>query len=150
MPPFRELERFVRAQDPVYAEVLSELREGQKRSHWMWFIFPQLAGLGSSAMAKEFALDGAADARRFLAHPILGARLFECAGLVLVVKGKAASQIFGGIDTRKLHSSATLFAEVSPAGSVFHRLLDRFFGGQRDQATLDLLAGDPGIASQRG
>lgn len=142
MSPMHEFEHFVRAQDRIYTQVLAELRDGEKRSHWMWFILPQLAGLGSSAMAREFALTGRDDARRFLEHPVLGARLLECAALVLGVNKKSAVEIFGRTDAMKLRSSATLFAEVSPPGSIFSRLLDRFFEGVPDPATMALLERD--------
>lgn len=135
----KDLERFVRAQDPVYSRVLKELYAGEKQSHWMWFIFPQVTGLGSSRMARDYALDGREDAERFLAHPVLGARLVECAEVVLGIRRKTAMDVFGHTDAMKLRSSATLFAAVSPPGSIFHRLLDRFFEGRLDPATVDLL-----------
>ena len=143
MPDSNDLERFLRAQDAVYPQVLAELRNGEKRSHWMWYIFPQLAGLGRSTTAREFAISGKSEATAYLAHAVLGARLLECAETVLVVPEKSAADIFGAPDAMKLRSSATLFAEVSPSGSVFHRILDRFFGGFADPRTLDLLAGRP-------
>jgi uncharacterized protein (DUF1810 family) len=128
--------RFVLAQAHIYDDVLAELRTGRKRSHWMWFIFPQIQGLGSSEVSRRFAIASAADAREYLEHPILGPRLRECAALVLAIDGRSATEIFGRPDDLKLRSCATLFARVSPPGSVFHRLLDRFFAGKPDEATL--------------
>ena len=135
-----DLDRFVAAQDGIYETALAEIRGGRKRSHWMWFVFPQLAGLGSSATAQHFAIRGLEEARAYLAHPILGARLLECAEAVLSTEDRTAHEIFGSPDDLKLRSSATLFARVSPGGSVFHRLLDQFFNGTPDSRTLDLLA----------
>lgn len=135
-----DLDRFVAAQDGIYETALAEMRGGRKRSHWMWFIFPQLAGLGSSATAQRFAIRNAAEARAYLAHATLGPRLVECAAAALAIKAGTAREIFGSPDDVKLRSSATLFAHVSPAGSVFHRLLDRFFDGLRDGRTLELLS----------
>lgn len=137
--PF-DLGRFVTAQDGVYDEALAEIRSGRKRSHWMWFVFPQLAGLGSSATSRRFAIRSVAEARAYLDHPVLGPRLTEAAGAALSVEGRTAREIFGSPDDLKLRSCATLFAHVSPAGSVFHRLLDRFFAGEPDRRTLELLA----------
>lgn len=139
MPSLKDFEHFVLAQAPVYPQVLMELRHGEKNSHWMWFIFPQLAGLGSSPLARKFALRSLDDARLYLAHPLLGSRLIECAGLALAIQGKSAVEVFGGIDSIKLRSSATLFGEVSQPGSVFHRLLEHYFDGTRDPETLRLL-----------
>jgi len=133
------LQRFVQAQTLHYAEALAEIRGGRKRTHWMWFVFPQLAGLGSSAMAQRYAIASLAEAEAFLAHPVLGARLVECAEAVLSVRGRSAHDIFGSPDDLKLRSSATLFARVAPPGSVFERLLDRFFPDGPDELTLRLL-----------
>ncbi len=138
------LARFTRAQHDVYSRALAEIRAGDKRTHWMWFIFPQLVGLGRSAMAQEYAITGAAEARAYVAHPVLGPRLVECAEAALAVEERSALEIFGSPDDVKLRSCATLFAQVSPQGSVFHRLLDRFFQGVPDERTLELLAGAPG------
>ena len=138
MPPTHDLDRFVRKQNPKYADVLSELTHGRKTSHWMWYIFPQLVGLGKSTTAIEFAIHDLDEARRFLEHPILGARLMECIGLVLAVRGRSAADVFGD-DEKKLRSCATLFAQVSPAGSPFHRLLDHYFEGEADRRTMELL-----------
>jgi uncharacterized protein (DUF1810 family) len=138
-----DLRRFSEAQESVYETALSELRDGRKRSHWMWFVFPQFAGLGSSATSRHFAIRSADEARAYLAHPVLGPRLVECADAVLAVTGRSAHEIFGSPDDLKLRSSATLFASVSPPGSVFERLLDTYFGGRRDDATLRLIGSAP-------
>lgn len=139
-----DLERFVRAQADVYDAAIAEVRAGRKRSHWMWYVFPQLDGLGSSPTARLFAIKSVAEARAYLAHPVLGPRLVECAEAALGVEGKSAAEVFGPPDDLKLRSCATLFAHVSPAGSVFHRLLDKYFPGGPDAATLRLIgAGSP-------
>lgn len=132
------LEPFVAAQDPVYAQVLRELRSGRKRSHWMWFVFPQVAGLGRSSTAQHYALASLDEARAFAAHPVLGARLRECAGAVLELEGRSAEDIFGHPDNLKFHSSMTLFALAAPAEPVFAACLDKYFGGVRDSATVRL------------
>ena len=137
-----DLERFVTAQQDVYQQAVSELSAGRKRSHWMWFIFPQLAGLGSSAMAQRYAIGGLAEARAYLVHPLLGARLRECSALVLAVHGATAHGIFGSPDNMKFHSSMTLFAQAAPGEAVFRDCLDKYFGGVPDQATLHLLDKD--------
>lgn len=139
MSPTPDLSRFVLAQDSHYADVLAELARGKKTSHWMWYVFPQVAGLGSSPKSREFAIRDVDEARRYLAHPILGPRLMECVGLVLAVHSRSAVDIFGDIDARKLHSSATLFAQVSPAESPFHRLVDQYFDSKMDRLTLQRL-----------
>ena len=136
------LNRFVRAQQGVYEEALAEIRAGDKRSHWMWFVFPQLAGLGSSPTAREYAIRSLDEARAYLQHPLLGPRLQECAEAALGVRGLSAHDIFGSPDDMKLRSSATLFAQVSPQASVFHRLLERFFNGRADEKTLQLLSAE--------
>lgn len=138
--PFN-LARFTDAQEHVYATALAEIRSGRKRSHWMWFIFPQFMGLGSSAIAERFAIGSADEARAYLAHPILGRRLTECVEALLGPEDRSASDVFGYPDDLKLRSSATLFASVSPAGSVFERLLEKYFAGQRDEKTVALLRG---------
>ncbi len=137
------LSRFVEAQIGDYEQALSEIRSGRKRSHWMWYIFPQFEGLGFSSTSKLYAIKSLAEAEACLAHPILGPRLVACAEAALGVEGKTANQIFGSPDDMKLKSSATLFALVSPEGSVFHRLLDRYFQGNRDEKTLQLVGHDP-------
>ena len=134
-----DLDRFVRAQEGHYAEALSEIRRGHKRSHWMWFIFPQLRGLGSSATSVHFGISGVAEAGAYLAHPVLGPRLLECAQAVLSHPDASASSMFGYPDDVKLRSSATLFSRVAADDSPFHRIIDTFFGGEFDQATLRLL-----------
>jgi len=134
-----DLERFVNAQAPIYDRALAEITRGRKQSHWMWFVFPQFAGLGFSDMSRRFAIATLAEARAYLAHPLLGARLTECAEAVLNVKDASALAIFGSPDDMKLRSSATLFAAVSPPGSVFHRLLDAYFGGMEDRETMRLI-----------
>ncbi|MFL6627753.1 MAG: DUF1810 domain-containing protein [Vitreoscilla sp.] len=135
-----DLQRFVDAQEPRIADALAELRAGRKRTHWMWFVFPQLRGLGHSQMAWHFGIASRDEARAFLAHPVLGPRLRECAELVLAVPGRSAHEIFGSPDDLKLRSCLTLFAEVAGGDSVFDRALRHYFGGQPDPATLDLLA----------
>jgi uncharacterized protein (DUF1810 family) len=134
-----DLERFTAAQDGVYPHVLAELGTGRKRSHWMWFIFPQLAGLGSSAMAQRYAVSGLDEARAYLAHPVLGGRLRECSRLVLAVQDATVHDIFGSPDNLKFHSSMTLFAQAAPDEALFRACLDKYFGGAPDRATLDLL-----------
>jgi uncharacterized protein (DUF1810 family) len=134
-----DLGRFVSAQEDVYESALAEIRCGRKRTHWMWFIFPQVAGLGSSATSSRFAIKSAAEARAYLAHPVLGRRLLECCEALLRVNGGSASEIFGSPDDMKLRSCATLFASVSEPGSVFERVLSRFFGGAPDEKTEALL-----------
>ena len=134
-----QLERFVAAQQSIYQQVVDELSAGRKRSHWMWFIFPQLAGLGFSAMAQRYAVSGLAEARAYLAHPVLGPRLRECSALVLAVQGATVHGIFGSPDNMKFHSSMTLFAQAAPEEALFRDCLDKYFGGVPDQATLDLL-----------
>jgi uncharacterized protein (DUF1810 family) len=134
-----QLERFVAAQQSIYQQVVDELSAGRKRSHWMWFIFPQLAGLGFSAMAQHYAVSGLAEARAYLAHPVLGPRLRECSALVLAVQGATVHGIFGSPDNMKFHSSMTLFAQAAPDETLFRDCLDKYFGGVPDQATLDLL-----------
>ena len=132
-----DLERFVQAQDEhqTYDQAVTELRRGRKRSHWMWFVFPQIAGLGRSPMAQAYAIADLAEARAYLAHPVLGPRLVECAEIVASHPGSTAEQIFGGIDAMKLRSSMTLFARADPDQPVFAAVLDQFFGGVQDEAT---------------
>jgi uncharacterized protein (DUF1810 family) len=130
------LGRFIAAQEPVYKQALAELRAGRKRSHWMWFIFPQIAGLGSSATSQYYAITSLDEARAYLAHPVLGARLRECAQLVLDIEGVSLGDIFGYPDDLKFHSSMTLFAAAAGEESVFTRALENFFGGKSDPLTL--------------
>lgn len=134
-----DLERFVIAQDRVYDEVLDELRRGRKTSHWMWFVFPQVAGLGFSAMSARYAIESLDEARAYLAHPVLGPRLRECAGLVLAAAGASAESIFGSIDALKLRSSMTLFHRAAPEDPLFRLVLERYFSGVPDQLTDRLL-----------
>ena len=134
-----DLDRFLVAQEPVYANVLDELRRGRKTSHWMWFVFPQIAGLGYSAMAQRFAIASLDEARAYLAHAVLGARLCECAELVLATRGRTAEEIFGSTDALKLRSCMTLFHRAAPDEPVFARMLGRFYGGVADEATDALL-----------
>ena len=138
MDPFR-LNRFVEAQEDVYERALSEIRVGQKRSHWMWFIFPQCEGLGFSEISERYAIRSLAEAEAYLRHPVLGPRLVECAEAALSVEGLSAAEVFGFPDDKKLRSCATLFAKVSPPGSVFGRVLDKYFSGEPDERTLELL-----------
>lgn len=133
------LHRFVQAQEQDFQRAMSEIRSGRKRSHWMWYIFPQFDGLGFSAMSRQYGIKSVAEAEAYLQHPVLGPRLVECAEAVLAVEGKTALDVFGSPDDLKLRSCATLFAHVSPKGSVFERLLDKYFHGERDAKTLRLL-----------
>ncbi len=136
--PF-DLRRFVEAQERVYDTVLAELRNGAKRSHWIWFVFPQLQGLGRSATAQKYGISSLDEARAYLAHPVLGPRLRECAGLVTGITGRSADQIFGWPDNLKVRSSMTLFARAADDNSDFRAVLDKFYAGEDDQATLDML-----------
>jgi uncharacterized protein (DUF1810 family) len=133
-----DLDRFVQAQNGVYDQALAEIRSGRKQTHWMWFVFPQLAGLGSSPMARTYAMQNLDEAREYLKHPLLGARLRECAEAVVSVSGKSAHEIFGSPDDLKLRSCATLFARVSPENSVFHRIIRQYYRGEPDEKTIRL------------
>jgi uncharacterized protein (DUF1810 family) len=133
------LNRFVKAQDAVYEDVRAELRDGHKRSHWMWFVFPQIQGLGYSATSRIFAIASLEEAKAFLQHPILGRRLIECTELVNQTSGRTVHQIFGSPDDMKFHSSMTLFSRAAADNAVFKNALQKFFGGQEDQSTLDRL-----------
>ena len=135
-----ELQRFVEAQEPRIADAMAELRAGRKRTHWMWFVFPQLRGLGHSQMAWHFGIASRDEAVAYVAHPVLGPRLRECVELVLAVRGRTAHEIFGSPDDMKLCSCLTLFGEVGGGDSVFDRALRQYYRGQPDPATLDLLA----------
>jgi uncharacterized protein (DUF1810 family) len=130
-----DLERFVAAQEGVYRDVVAELRAGRKTGHWMWFVFPQVAGLGMSEMSRRYAIGSLDEAVAYLDHPVLGPRLRECAAIVLATQGRSAEEIFGGIDAVKLRSSMTLFHRAAPDEAVFPEVLDRFFGGIPDPAT---------------
>ena len=135
-----DLRRFLDAQAPVYDEVCAELRAGRKQSHWMWFIFPQLRGLGHSSMAQHYGISGRAEALAYAQHPVLGARLQECMALLLAHHDLSAEDILGSIDALKLRSCATLFTEVAPQHPVFKQVLAQFYGGQRCRPTLERLA----------
>jgi uncharacterized protein (DUF1810 family) len=130
-----DLQRFVDAQEPVYARVCAELEAGRKRTHWMWFIFPQIAGLGHSAMAMKYAISGADEARAYLAHPVLGERLRCCTKLVNGIEGRTAEEIFGPVDTMKFRSSMSLFAKVAGENAEFVAALEKYFGGAYDERT---------------
>ena len=136
--PFN-LNRFIQAQASIYGDVIAELSAGCKRSHWMWFVFPQIDGLGFSETTKRYSIKSLAEARAYLAHPVLGARLVECTRTVLALNGRTALEIFGRPDDMKLQSSMTLFAAISPAASVFSDVLDKYFNGERDPRTTELI-----------
>ena len=134
-----DLNRFIIAQDPVFDDAISELKAGQKRSHWMWFIFPQIHGLGHSETAKRYAIKSTDEARAYLNHPILGTRLLECAEAVKAIQNRSASQIFGCPDDMKFRSSLTLFASVSEEKSIFHELIAKYYAGKPDERTIEIL-----------
>lgn len=134
------LERFIEAQAPIYVQALAELRAGQKQSHWMWFIFPQIAGLGQSATSRAYAIQSLDEARAYLAHPVLGARLRECCQAVMNLRDKSAEDIFGSVDAMKLRSSLTLFTEADHNEVLFFNLLEKYFDGDADEATLEILS----------
>ncbi len=138
-----DLERFVAAQDAggTYDRALAELRRGSKTSHWMWFVFPQIAGLGQSPTSRRFAISSLGEARAYLAHPVLGPRLTECASIVAATPGRTAEQIFGDLDAQKLRSSVTLFLRAEPGQPVFAQVLGRHFDGLPDPATDRLIGG---------
>lgn len=142
-----DLARFVRAQAAVYDDARAELAAGRKRSHWMWYVFPQFDGLGFSETSKRYAIKSIEEAKAYLEHPLLGPRLRECAELVAGTEGRSAHDIFGSPDDLKLKSCATLFASVLPPGSVFDRLLAKYYGGERDAKTLRLLNAAGGDAT---
>ncbi|MGY1834415.1 DUF1810 domain-containing protein [Blastococcus sp. SYSU DS0510] len=129
------LRRFVDAQTQTYDQALAELRAGQKRTHWMWFVFPQIEGLGRSGMAQRFAISGLDEARAYLAHPVLGRRLVECARALTALDTADPVEVMGGVDAQKLRSSMTLFAHAAPDRPVFREVLDHYFGGVEDDAT---------------
>jgi uncharacterized protein (DUF1810 family) len=134
------LDRFLEAQTPVIEQALTELRAGQKQSHWMWYVFPQIASLGQSATSRAFAIQSLDEARAYLAHPVLGQRLRECCQAVMNVRGRSAREIFGSPDDQKFQSCLTLFAEADPDEVLFYNLLEKYFDGDADEATLELLA----------
>ncbi len=135
-----DLDRFTQAQEHDYQRALNELKFGQKSTHWMWFIFPQFEGLGWSSTSRWFAIKTLAEAEAFLAHPVLGERLIECCAAMLSHENHTANSILGSPDDHKLRSSATLFAHVSPSGSIFHQILDKYFDNQPDENTIRRLA----------
>ena len=138
--PF-DLARFLRAQARDYETALTEIRSGRKQSHWMWFVFPQFEGLGFSQTSRHYSIKSIGEAEAYVTHPVLGPRLIECAQAALDVQGRSALEIFGSPDDSKLRSSATLFALVSPPGSVFQQILEKYFQGRRDERTLELVVG---------
>ena len=142
--PF-DLSRFVTAQQGVFDVALSELRRGRKESHWMWFVFPQIDGLGTSAMARRYAIASVEEARAYLDHPLLGTRLVECCRAILTIEGLSASDIFGYPDDAKLRSSMTLFAAVGSPHPEFSAVLDKYFGGHADARTIELLKCGDGL-----
>ena len=133
------LQRFIAAQEDDYAAALAEIRSGRKRSHWMWYVFPQFEGLGASARSRRYAVKSVEEATAYLRHPVLGARLRECAQAVLDIDERSATDIFGSPDDMKLRSCATLFAHVSQEGSAFHHIIDKYFAGRHDERTLKLI-----------
>lgn len=134
-----DLQRFIDAQDPVWSTVRGELKAGRKQTHWMWFVFPQLAGLGLSPTAQHFAITDLGEAKLYLSHEVLGPRLLQASSLVAKIEGRKVGEIFGYPDDLKLHSSMTLFAEADPQSAVFGSVLKKYFGGRPDERTLDLL-----------
>ena len=136
--PF-DLGRFVEAQEGIYPDILEELRAGHKDTHWIWFIFPQIAGLGSSGMSQRFAISSLHEARAYLAHPVLGARVRECIAAVLATEGRAADEIFGALDAMKVRSSMTLFHRAAPDEPLFGQVLDRLYAGVEDELTIALV-----------
>jgi len=134
------LERYIKAQAPVYARALAELKAGHKQSHWMWFIFPQIVGLGHSTMSHTYAIQFLEEAHQYLAHPVLGTRLRECCRTLLALDGKTAHEIFRSPDDLKFRSCLTLFARAAPDEALFDDLLVKYFGGKEDPTTLDVLA----------
>ena len=139
-----DLDRFVLAQEGVYEGVLAELRRGRKVGHWIWFVFPQVAGLGYTATSQRYAISSLDEARAYLAHPVLGSRLRECARIVLGTTGRTALEIFGSSDAMKLRSSMTLFHRAAPDEPVFAQVLERYYDGRADEAT-DVRLGSTGV-----
>jgi uncharacterized protein (DUF1810 family) len=144
-----EFDRFLEAQAPVYDQATLELMQGRKISCWMWFIFPQMSGLGKSATSQLYAIESLDQARRYLAHPVLGPRLRVCTKLALLVRYRSAEGIFGKLDALKFWSSMTLFSLCALQGSDFHKAIDRFYDGVRDPNTLDLIASGPQTSARR-
>ncbi|MBD9394343.1 DUF1810 domain-containing protein [Acidovorax sp. ACV01] len=139
MPLVLDLDRFLQAQESVWPRVIGELQAGKKRTHWMWFVFPQIKGLGHSAMAQRYATQSLAEARAYLAHPVLAGRLRECCQILLGLETSSALDVLGTPDDLKLRSSMTLFAEASAPGSVFDAVLQKYFAGEKDPRTVQLL-----------
>ena len=137
-----DLARFVEAQARDYNQALAEIKAGRKRSHWIWYVFPQIDGLGFSSMSRRYAIKSVDEAKAYLAHPVLGKRLVEICDAAFAVEGKSAHDVFGSPDDMKLKSCATLFASVSPPDSVFERLLEKYFQGERDGKTLELIGSE--------
>ena len=135
------LDRFIKAQNESYDEIIRELKNGEKVTHWMWYVFPQIAGLGQSAIAKFYAIQDPSEAQAYLDHPILGKRLLECTKIVLALKGKAALDIFGGVDAMKFRSSMTLFMFIAGSDSIYQDAIEKYFDGEPDQRSLDILSG---------
>jgi uncharacterized protein (DUF1810 family) len=135
------LNRFIKAQDESYDEIIRELKNGDKVTHWMWYVFPQIACLGQSATAKFYAIQDPGEAQAYLDHPILGKRLLECTQIVISLRGKSALAIFGDVDAMKFRSSMTLFMSVAGSDSVFQEALEKYFKGEPDRKTLDILSG---------
>lgn len=143
--PFN-LNRFLQAQESIYPQALVELKSGQKRTHWMWFVFPQIKGLGQSPTSLYYAIESLEEARQYLDHPVMGLRLRECAQAILSIEDRTASEIFGFPDDLKLRSSMTLFACVAEPGAIFERVLDKYFRGERDARTLAILQNEDNSA----
>lgn len=133
------INRFIRAQENIYPQVVNELQNGKKTSHWMWFIFPQIEGLGFSSTSKYYSIKTIAEAKEYVMHPVLGKRLLECSTILLNIEGKSAESIFGYPDNLKLQSSMTLFSFTSPESTVFLNVLNKYFNNKKDQKTLDIL-----------
>lgn len=135
------LTRFLTAQQPIYPQVLKELQNGKKTTHWMWFIFPQIEGLGHSPTAKYYSIKNSAEAKEYLAHPVLGKRLLGCSNIILKIKDKSADEIFGYPDNMKLQSCMTLFNFIAPEQKIFDDVLQKYFAAEKDKKTLDILKG---------
>jgi uncharacterized protein (DUF1810 family) len=138
-----DINRFIMAQENVYLRVINELQHDKKTSHWMWFIFPQIEGLGFSSTSKYYSIKTFEEAKEYLIHPVLGKRLVECSNILLNIQGKSAERIFGYPDNLKLQSSMTLFSFISPEATVFLNVLDKYFNSEKDQKTLDILKSMP-------
>jgi uncharacterized protein (DUF1810 family) len=137
-----DLQRFISAQESVIDDVIHELKAGEKKTHWMWFVFPQIHGLGRSEIAKHYAISSKEEALAYLSHPVLGARLNQCVCILADLSGRSAEQIFGSTDAMKFRSSMSLFASVSADGNIFEAALSKYYDGRPDQATLEILRRD--------